>query len=109
VVSVLLIGALVGLVIATSLPVFAENRDSAERATLAGRVARLERRVSNLTFKIRTLQNRTSQLSSSGSYSGTIQGFQISGDIDAGQIEVPFLCTGDPAVWSTLSFGGLDC
>jgi hypothetical protein len=105
----MLLGLLIGLVIATSLPVVANNRDSADRATLAGRVARLERRVSNLKFKVRTLQNRTSQLSSSGSYSGTIQGFQISGDIDAGQIEVPFLCTGDPAIWSIFSTGGLDC
>lgn len=81
--SILLVGILIGLVIATSLPVFAEDRGSAERATLARRVARLERKVSNLNSRVRSVQSRTSQLSFSGSYTGTIQGNQVSGDIEA--------------------------
>lgn len=94
-----LIGVVIGLVFASSLPVEAGNVE-ASRGTLGRRVSRLERKVSDLRADTNTLQSKTSQLATSGAYLGKV---------DGDQINIPFLCGGEPAMWSTFSVDGLDC
>jgi hypothetical protein len=103
----ILIGALIGVIVTASLPALAGGSDSDRRATIARRVARLERKVTRLSQRLNavsgrvgTVEGRTSQLSTSGGYTG---------QIDSDQINIPFLCSGDPAVWGLFSFSGLDC
>lgn len=124
----LIAGLAIGLIVGAVLPVQAHHRDGNLRAqldTLRSRVRSLElssqntsssvsslnSRVSTTESNIRTLQSTTSSLSSrlytvegrtrrldsSGNYTGTI---------DGGDIDVPFGCGGDLAVWS---YFGLDC
>ena len=56
--------------------------------------------MNNVQSRVSAVEGRTSQLSATGNYGGKI---------DSDQINIPFLCGGDPAVWGSFSFEGLDC
>ena len=96
----ILVGVAVGVVLASSLPVEASSAAIVQSRTLDRRVSRLERQVSGLRAATRTLQSKASQLTSAGAYTGPVEGDQIN---------VPFLCSGYPVVWSSFSWEGLDC
>ena len=97
----ILIGVVIGLTLSSSLPVAAGDVETPERGSaLTRRVARLERKVSGLRADTGTLESKESQLATSGAYLGKI---------DGDQINIPLLCNGQPATWSTFSIDGLDC
>ena len=98
----ILIGVVIGLVLASSLPVGAGDVETPERGSaLTRRVARLERKVSGLRADTGTLESKASQLATSGAYLGKI---------DGDQINIPFSCAESPAVWGYgLIQQGLDC
>jgi hypothetical protein len=62
--------------------------------------------LTSLEAKITGIQSKTSNLTSTGAYTGSLS--QTTGVIDATQVDTPSLCDGDPARWRL--FGdGLEC
>jgi uncharacterized protein YlxW (UPF0749 family) len=79
--------------------------------SLQSRVTSLQSQVTSLqsvSSRISALEAKTGRLNSAGTYTGTVGGSQVTGTIDATQVETPISCSGNPAAWR--SFGdGLTC
>lgn len=86
-----LIGVLLGAVLVSSMPASA---------------ATTQAQINALTKRVARLESKTRNLSTIGNYSGSVSGWQVSGQISASQIGVPSFCSGKGAVWG---YTGLSC
>ena len=98
-VLLIVLGFVLGFALALAVPAVAHFSGSTSYRHDWGHVKTLQSQVADLRSRVVSLEAKTSNLDFLGLYTA---------DIDADQVDTPFFCSGEPAVWRSLG-QGLEC